>query len=64
MTPREIDEHIMKCPYFGGKHTIDRTIVNGETTHIGNCRLEWHDRSICPSGVCFCAETFGLREKR
>lgn len=62
MTAKEIDEHIMNCPYFCGKETIDRTIINGEYTHIGACRLEWHNRKICPSKVCYCAKTLGLEE--
>lgn len=63
MSPEEIDAHIMQCPYFGGKNTIDRTIICGETVHIGNCALEWHHRKICPSSVCICAKALGLERR-
>lgn len=62
MTAKEIDEYIINCPYFLGKETIDRAIINGEYTHIGACQLEWHYEKICPSPVCFCAKTLGLEE--
>ena len=63
MTAKQIDNYIMECPYFCGKDTIDRTMVNGEYVHIGACRMEWHHRKICPSSVCLCAETLGLNGK-
>lgn len=63
MSPKEIDAHIMQCPYFGGKNTINRIIIRGETVHIGNCGLEWHHRKICPSSVCICAKAFGLERR-
>lgn len=63
MSPKEIDDYITKCPYFYGKNTMDRTILDGECIHIGACRLEFHYRPICPSSVCLCAEKLGLEEK-
>lgn len=62
MLPKEIDTHIINCPYFGGKESIDRRIINGELTHIGHCKLEFHYRKICPSEKCVCATLFGLKQ--
>lgn len=56
MTPKEIDSHITKCPYFGGKNCIDRKLIDGEPTHVGTCDLEPHYRKICPSPECTCAK--------
>lgn len=53
-----IDAYIMKCPYFAGKNTIDRSKYG---THIGSCDLEHHYRKICPSHECLCAERLGLK---
>lgn len=53
-----IDAYIMKCPYFAGKNTIDRSKYG---THIGSCDLEHHYRKVCPSNECFCAERLGLK---
>ena len=62
MTPKEIDDFIMKCPYFGGKNTIDRRSINGELVHCGDCGMEWHYLKICPSAQCVCAKKMGLQE--
>lgn len=64
MTPKEIDNYIVNCPYFSGKNTIDRKIINGEYTHIGSCDLEFHYEKICPSEKCVCAKKFGLIDGR
>lgn len=53
-----IETYIMKCPYFTGKNTIDRSAYG---THIGACDLEFHYRKICPSSDCLCAERLGLK---
>ena len=53
-----IDAYIMKCPYFAGKNTIDRSNIG---THIGSCDLEHHYRKVCPSNECLCAERLGLK---
>ena len=58
----QIDAYIMKCPYFGGKNTIDRRIINGEPVHVGNCSLEFHYRKVCPSSECRCAEYMELTD--
>lgn len=55
-----IDAYIMKCPYFSGRKTIDRSIYG---THIGSCALEFHYRKICPSNKCICAERLGLKNE-
>lgn len=55
MTPKEIDNHVLNCPYFGGKNCIDRKYIDGEPVHIGTCDLEFHHRKICPSFECCCA---------
>lgn len=62
MTPKEIDDFIMQCPYFGGKNIIDRKIIDGELVHIGECDLEWNHLKICPSAQCACARKMGLQE--
>lgn len=62
MTPKEIDNFIMQCPYFGGKNIIDRKTIDGELVHIGECDLEWNYRKICPSAQCACARKMGFRE--
>lgn len=62
MTPKEIDSLIMKCPYFGGKKTIDRRIINGEYVHVGDCSLEFCYNKVCPSAKCACARMMGLQE--
>ena len=54
----EIEAYIMKCPYFAGKNTIDRSNIG---THIGSCDLEHHYRKVCPSNECLCAERLGLK---
>jgi hypothetical protein len=60
MTNKEIDEYILKCPYFSGKNTIDRSALG---THIGSCDLEFHYRKICPSVECLCAvRMYGVGE--
>ena len=61
MTVKEIDAHIMACPYFGGKDCIDRKIFADGMTHIGSCALEFHYRKICPSEECICAKKFELK---
>jgi len=63
MTPKEIDEYIMKCPYFSGKYTIDRKLISGEYTHVGSCDLEWNYNKICPSKKCMCANKMGLGDE-
>lgn len=55
-----IEAYIMKCPYFAGKNTIDRSKYG---THIGSCALEFHYRKICPSNECICAERLGLKNE-
>lgn len=55
-----IEEYIMKCPYFAGKNTIDRSAIG---THIGSCDLEYHYRKVCPSNECLCAERLGLKKE-
>ena len=60
MIAREIDDYITKCPYFSGKNTVDRKIIDGELTHIGSCSLEFHYEKICPSEKCICSRKFGL----
>lgn len=62
MTAKEIDEHIMKCPYFGGKNTIDRRRIGNEFVHVGNCDLEFSYEKVCPSSECLCAKCMGLKE--
>lgn len=62
MTPKEIDKFIMHCPYFGGKNTIDRKIIDGELVHIGDCKLEFNYLKVCPSARCACARKMGLQE--
>lgn len=61
MSAKEIDEYIMKCPYFGGKNTIDRRIINGVLVHIGSCSLEHHYEKVCPSNKCICSNYIGLK---
>jgi len=63
MTPKEIDNFIMHCPYFGGKNLIDRKIIDGELVHTGDCKLEWNYAKICPSAQCACARKMGLQEE-
>ena len=60
MTAKEIDEFITKCPYFSGKNTINRKVINGELTHIGSCDLEFNYEKICPSEKCVCANKLGF----
>lgn len=60
MTAKQIDDYIVKCPYFGGANCIDRKFIEGEAVHIGSCALEFHYRKICPSEKCHCAKMFGL----
>lgn len=55
-----IDAYIMKCPYFAGKNTINRSNIG---THIGSCDLEHHYRKVCPSNECLCAERLGLKNE-
>ena len=62
MTPKEIDDFIMQCPYFGGKNIIDRRFIDGEAVHVGDCSLEWNYRKVCPSAQCLCAKKMGLQE--
>ena len=63
MAPKEIDEYIMKCQYFGGKNCIDRKNIGNYLVHIGSCDLEFHYKKICPSGECICAKTLGFSER-
>ena len=60
-SPKEIDAHIMACPYFSGKNLADRRAINGEMTHMGSCGLEFHYEKVCPSDKCLCAEILGFK---
>jgi len=53
-----IEAYVMKCLYFSGKNSIDRSKYG---THIGSCDLEFHYEKVCPSHECICAERLGLK---